>query len=271
METSLSSTPPCGHCCTRLEQFSVRRGEQVILEDINLHIHCGEFTAFIGPNGAGKTTLLRSILGEIPHSGSIHFRDYRKLRQNRPIIGYVPQRLDFDTTCPITVLDLFATSVSRRPLWSGYQEHVKQEAAKALTFVEAGHLLQRKIGQLSGGELQRVLLALALCPVPHILMLDEPLSGMDAAGVEIFYHILSELREKYDLAILLVSHSIPEVIQFADRIILLNRIILFDGSPLELRESKELKSVFHLDPKSLPYPDPKESHASDRVCEKEPD
>ncbi len=263
--------PACGHCCTRLEHFSVRLGEQAILEDINLHIHCGEFTAFIGPNGAGKTTLLKAILGEIGHSGSLLFRDYCKTRENRPIIGYVPQKLDFDYTSPVTVLDLFASSISNRPLWTGYQGRVKSEAGKVLALVEAEHLLQRKIGQLSGGELQRVLLALALTPVPHILMLDEPISGMDPGGVEIFYRMLSELRKTYDLSILLVTHSIPEVVQFADRIILLNRKILFDGSPMELRESEELRKIFNMDLSSLPYPAPREIAPRDRTCEKEPE
>jgi len=267
--TGLTGTP-CGHCCTRLEHFTVRLGEMTVLEDINLHIHCGEFTAFIGPNGAGKTTLLKSILGEMRHSGSIHFRDYCKTRRTRPVIGYVPQKLDFDTTSPITVLDLFAGSISRRPLWTGYQGYVKREAGKVLELVEATHLIYRKVGHLSGGELQRVLLALALTPVPHLLMRDEPISGMDPGGVELFYRMLSEMRRTYDLSILLVTHSIPEVVQFADRIILMNRKILFDGSPAELKESEELKKLFNIDLSALPSPASREPRENERSCRKEP-
>lgn len=218
----------CGACCTRLLRFGVRLGGHAILDNINLHMHCGELTALVGPNGAGKTTLLRAMLGETPHTGELRFFPYdgskRALR-----IGYVPQKVDLDPHAPITVLDLFAASCSRRPLWLGVSRRLRAAASAALDAVEAAPLLDRPLGQLSGGQLQRVFLALALTPIPDLLLLDEPVSGFDTAGIGLFYDIISRLRRRHDLAILLISHDLPAVAAVCDRMVLLNHTILFDG------------------------------------------
>ena len=124
--------PVCEVCCTRLLNVGVSLGRHQILADINLHIHCGALTAVIGPNGGGKTTLLRAILGEVPYSGTIsHDLSHVKHRRDR-IIGYVPQRLDFDATSPVTVLDLFAASIAARPVWLGHSRQVVVAARAAL-------------------------------------------------------------------------------------------------------------------------------------------
>lgn len=244
----------CGQCCTKLENCSVTAGHNKILENINIHVHCGEFTALIGPNGAGKTTLLKVILREIPFSGKLHFRDSIKERPDRPVIGYVPQKLDFDLTSPVTVLDLFTSSLKSRPLWLGYTDSIIKEAKNVLSIVEAEHLLNRKIGHLSGGELQRVLLALALSPVPHLLLLDEPVSGMDLSGIEIFYRMLSHFRQTYDLSIIFITHDILGVSQFVDRIIFLNHTIICDGTPKEVFANKVFQKTFNIGciPENLP-------------------
>ena len=104
-----SPPPPCGGCCTRLTNFGVSIGGNLILKDFNLHVHCGELTAIIGPNGAGKTTLLKAMLGEIPHIGEVHFVHSDGRSFGKPRIGYVPQKLDIDKTAPISVLDLFSS------------------------------------------------------------------------------------------------------------------------------------------------------------------
>lgn len=235
----------CGDCCTRLVNFGVRLADAVILDNINLHFHCGELTAIIGPNGAGKTTLLRAMIGEIPHTGQLRFvHTITERRIQSPVIGYVPQRLDVDANAPVSVLDLFAGCITRRPIWISRKRKVREVARNALEIVKADQLLDRKMGQLSGGQLQRVLLALALTPVPDILLLDEPVSSVDQVGIDLFYEMVSRLRKDYHLSILLVSHDLPSTARVADRIIFLNRTILCDGTPHEALSCPAIQQMF---------------------------
>jgi zinc transport system ATP-binding protein len=168
----------------------VRFGKVEVLSDINLHIHCGRLTVIIGPNGAGKSTFLRAILGEIPHTGKIVNDLTHTKGILEPSIGYVPQKLDFDPTSPVNVLDLFCASLSGRPLWLGPSKPIIRQAHDSLERVEAEHLIRSRLGTLSGGQLQRVLLALALTPIPDLLLLDEPVSGVDPSGIELFYRMV---------------------------------------------------------------------------------
>ncbi len=238
----------CGGCCTQLKHFGVRLGEAAVLEEISLHVHCGELTAIIGPNGAGKTTLLRALLGEIPFQGELQFVHSGSNQQfGRPRVGYVPQRMDLDFSAPATVSDLFASVSQRQPLWLGLGRRARTEALCALEMVEGQHLLGKTLGALSGGELQRVLLALALHPLPDLLLLDEPVSGVDQAGMELFYRMVSQLRRNLDLSILLVSHDLAAVARVADRMIFLNRRVLADGTPAEVLTSPLVKQVFGME------------------------
>jgi zinc transport system ATP-binding protein len=214
--------------------LGVSLGGRIVLERIDLHMHCGELTALIGPNGSGKTTLLRTILGEVPFSGELQFIPFRADRRP-PRVGYVPQRLEIDVLSPVSVLDLFAGALSRRPLCLGASRRIRAEAARSLALVDAADLIGERVGALSGGQLQRLLLALALTPVPEILLLDEPVAGMDRAGIERFYQTLSELRKTYDLSILLVSHDLMAAGAVADRMLFLHGgTILCDGIPREV-------------------------------------
>lgn len=246
----------CGACCTRLSDFAVTAGASVILQDINLHLHCGQLVALIGPNGAGKTTLLRAMLGEIPHAGTLQFLPAGRAIRRPQRIGYVPQRLEVDAAAPITVQDLFIGALSRRPLWLGYSRRWREEAAAALATVHAGNLLRHKIGRLSGGELQRVLLALALTPRPDILLLDEPVAAVDQSGTVLFYDLLSRLRKDLDLAILLVSHDLAAVARVADRVLFLNRRILADGTPADVLRSEAVRKEFGFDFTAAALPPP---------------
>ncbi len=218
-------------CCTQLRNLGVRLGVRTILENVNLHMHCGELTAIIGPNGAGKTTLFKAILGELPHTGELLFNAQGRKAIRQPRMGYVPQKLDLDPKAPISVLDLFTAATSRFPIFLGSPKKVHEKAHEMLAMVGVQNLCKRLIGQLSGGELQRVLLALALTPVPDILLLDEPVSGVDPAGIALFYQMISQLREKFDLSILLISHDLMRVADIADRMVFLNKSILCDGTP----------------------------------------
>lgn len=221
----------CGLCCTTIEDLGVVRGKTVILDHVNLHIHCGELTALIGPNGGGKSTLLKALLGDISHSGRLSYLNAIGGDSVKPIIGYVPQQLEFDPGSPLCVLDLFAAARRRLPVWLGAGKRMRQHASYQLARVQAEHLLMRRLGDLSGGELQRVLLALALDPMPDLLLLDEPVSGVDQRGLELFYDLVSGLRLQNDLSIILVSHDLNLVARHADRVVLLNQSIQLVGTP----------------------------------------
>lgn len=236
----------CGLCCTKIENFGVTIGSTVILENVNLHIHCGELTAIIGPNGAGKTTLIKALLGEIPHSGNLKFVQSDNGSLKVPVMGYVPQSLNLDISSPTCVLDLFLACRSKYPAWLIRRKKEVKRVKERLGRVKAEHLASRRLGALSGGELQRVLLALALDPVPEILLLDEPVSGIDQNGLELFYETVSELRKAYDLSIILVSHDMDMVRKYADRVVLLNKTVLMTGSPKEVLNSDVFFETFSL-------------------------
>jgi zinc transport system ATP-binding protein len=155
--------------------------------------------------------------------------------------------LDFDRHQPLSVLDLFATATSRRATFFGASRPVREQAVEALKQVKASHLLHRRLGALSGGEMQRVLLALSLTPVPNLLLLDEPVSAVDAPGRELFYQIVSELRHRFDLAILMVSHDLSAAAAVADRMIYLDHTIVAAGTPREVLSSPLVRREFALD------------------------
>ena len=231
-------------CCTKIEDFSVRIGRTDIFSHVNIHIHCGQLTAVIGPNGAGKSTLLRAILGEVPHTGVLHYVDAKGKHTGHPIIGYVPQYLRFDVSSPTSVMDLFMACLSQRPVWLCSSKKLRPRVLRSLARVKAEYLIDRRLGALSGGELQRVLLALALDPMPDLLLLDEPVSGVDQNGLELFYDIVADLREKEDMAIILISHDLNLVATQADQVVLLNKEVVCSGTPEEVFRDARTKKIF---------------------------
>lgn len=234
----------CGLCCTKIEDFGVAIGKNQILKDVNIHIHCGELTALIGPNGAGKSTLLKAILGEIKHTGELTYLDAKGEHSGKPLIGYVPQYLSFDLSTPTSVLDFFMACGTRIPTWLCSPKSIRNKVGKSLEKVNAEHLMDRRLGALSGGELQRVMLALALDPVPDLLLLDEPVSGIDQNGLEMFYSTVSEIRENYDLSIILVSHDLDLVAKHADRVVLLNGTVICNGAPQKVFNDEQMLKTF---------------------------
>ncbi len=231
-------------CCTKIEDFSVRIGRTDIFSHVNIHIHCGQLTAVIGPNGAGKSTLLRAILGEVPHTGVLHYVDAKGKHTGHPVIGYVPQYLRFDVSSPTSVMDLFMACLSRRPVWLCSSKKLRPRVLRSLARVKAEYLIDRRLGALSGGELQRVLLALALDPMPDLLLLDEPVSGVDQNGLELFYDIVADLREKEDMAIILISHDLNLVATHADQVVLLNKEVVCSGTPEAVFRDARTKKIF---------------------------
>lgn len=233
----------CGHCCIRIDKMSVSLGKQLILDRVNLHVNCREILAIVGPNGAGKSTLLKAMLGVVPYSGRIVWQ-IRGERQERPRIGYVPQTLDFDRGAPVCVADFMACAVSSHPVWLGISRKDRRLIEESLGAVSAAHLIGKRIGDLSGGELQRVLLCLALTSEPDILLLDEPVSGIDAAGTELFLAIVGKLRDTLDVAILIVTHDLLGIAPHANRVLLLNRSVVAEGSPDDILVSRQIRETF---------------------------
>lgn len=239
-------TGPCGHsCCLRVENVSVKIGTDRILKDVNLHVHCGELVALIGPNGAGKSTFLKAILGEQEYEGVIAFSEPGK-RSKKPRIGYVPQSPAFDPSDPVSVSDLFACCMSRRPAFLGLGRSMGDLVKECLERVHGEDLIAKRVGTLSGGELQRVLLALALEPMPNILILDEPLSGVDIEGMENLMEMLDEIRKTYDLSILMTTHDFSTLPRYADQVVLIDHAVLCKGRPETVLNSEEFKTAFHL-------------------------
>ena len=234
-----------GHCCLKIEHLGVQIDGEDILRDVNLHIHCGEIAALIGPNGAGKSTLIRSILGQREHQGKITFQPAggrsRKFR-----IGYVPQSPSFSAGEPVSVLDLFAMCIGKGPAAFHVGRRLRETVMECLRNVHGESLIDKKIGSLSGGELQRVLLALALEPVPDILILDEPLSGVDAEGIHQLLTMLDEIRTKFDLSIFMVTHDFAMLSRYVDKVVLLKETVLTQGTPEQVLSSPEFRSVFHM-------------------------
>jgi len=232
------------HHTIEIRNLTVRKGGREILSGVDADIRCGEVTALIGPNGAGKTTLLQAILGQVPYDGEIRFCRSPEHGEGAPRIGYVPQHLDFDRETPLTVLDFFALSAQRRPVFLGISAAARRSAVESLERAGVAHLLGHPLGKLSGGELQRVLFALALRDAPDILLLDEPVSGVDPAGGEQFCAFLSEVHRDSRFSLLLVSHDLSVVTRHADRVICLNRRIVCQGATTEVLTAENLASMY---------------------------
>ncbi len=236
----------CGDaCCLRLQNVNVTIGGNNILKDVSLHVHCGELVALIGPNGAGKSTVLKAILGEHEYEGVIAFSTPGLRHRKPPRIGYVPQSPAFDPGDSVTVADLFACCMAKRPAFLGLGKAMRQKVLACLDRVHGTDLIDKRVGTLSGGELQRVLLALALEPLPNILILDEPLSGVDVEGMDTLMRMIDEIRKNYDLSILMTTHDFASLPKYADQVILIDSTVCKQGTPHEVLLSQEFNDVFH--------------------------
>lgn len=209
-----------GLCEIKIKELSVKKGGRQLLSGISFALDCGQLTALIGPNGAGKTTLLRALLGDLPYRGRIDYVRYDG-RPGRAQIGYVPQLLEFDRSAPVSVLDFLAAGYTGFPVFLGVPQKVRAQVEQALGQVGCPQAIDRRMGELSGGELQRVLLAMALNPLPDLLALDEPFSGIDQRGLKDFYALVAHLRDSYHMSIVLVSHDLQWVREQADQVVLL--------------------------------------------------
>lgn len=238
---------PCGFHSIKLNNLSVTIGRDKILENVNLNIKCGTLTAIIGHNGAGKSTLIKAILGEVPTEGDIEFKSVRNGAMLEMKIGYVPQSLAIDRDTPMSVQDMIISYGFHYPVFLPVSKKLREKVLEILSPLSAEELIDKTIGTLSGGELQRVLLSLALMDEPNLLLLDEPVSGVDVGGVEQFYSIVDGLKSQRDLAIILVSHDLEYVKKYADKVVLLDKTVVLDGNPGLVFNSEEFHQVFGID------------------------
>jgi zinc transport system ATP-binding protein len=207
--------------------ITVRIGRSELLSAVDLTVHAREVVSLIGPNGAGKTTLIRVLLGLLkPVSG-------RVWRQPGLVVGYVPQRIRMDPILPLTVRRFLTIGTGRR-----------REVAPVLAAVGARHLERALMHELSGGELQRVVLARALVRDPGLLILDEPAQGVDFSGQLELYELIERIRTERACGVLLVSHDLHVVMGATDRVVCLNRHVCCSGEPETVRQHPEYRSLF---------------------------
>jgi len=240
----LIKTKPCGFHRVAIENLKVQAGTVNILENVSLSIACGALTVIIGKNGAGKSTLIKSILKEVPYEGVIEFRDLKDNTIGNLRVGYVPQHLNIEKNAPVSVYDLVAAYTTNVPVFLRKSKKLYEEIKERLQVFDGAALIDKQVGDLSGGELQRVLLTIACTPVPNLLILDEPVSGIDRNGRKLFYKILNDLKQQYDLSVILVSHDLELTAEYADSVVLLDRTVLKEGEPKEVMSSEEFKEVF---------------------------
>ncbi|MBQ9770372.1 MAG: metal ABC transporter ATP-binding protein [Lentisphaeria bacterium] len=218
---------------------SVGNNDVKILQNVNAVIPHAGCTAIVGPNGAGKTTLVLALLNETDYTGTIEFCSNR-----RPRIGYVPQHLAFDRGMPLTVLEFIAAFHQKLPLCFGIRKELKKRLHELLGETGCLHLENRPLGALSGGELQRVMLAGALSQEPELLILDEPASGIDFKGGEVCCELLERFRKTFGFTQLMVTHDLNTVMAHATHVICLNRTLIAEGEPHKVLSDKVLAKAF---------------------------
>jgi ABC-type Mn2+/Zn2+ transport system ATPase subunit len=218
-----------------LQSITVRRGKRWLLEEISLAVSRNEFVGIIGPNGAGKTTLLNVIAGLERFEGTLHLfgksETWRRSREARLRVGYVPQLFDIDRSFPILSLEAVMTgAIGRLGLFRSPGRREKEKAMHLMQMMRVDHLADRPLGQLSGGERQKVSLARALLQQPEILLLDEPTVNLDIAVQKEVLNLIHEIHKQENLTILFVTHDFNMLPAGMRRAVLLNHgKAVFDG------------------------------------------
>lgn len=214
-----------------IKNLSVQYGNKTVLSNMRLSLNSGEIVTIVGPNGSGKTTLFKAIIGTAPIlTGKVELRPNLKM-------GYVPQQLNIDRSLPLTVERFLQLS----------QKKDEKALGRAAEIVSTKNLLKAQISTLSGGEMQRVLLARALMNQPEVLLLDEATRGLDQPGAAAFYRQIESIRKDTGCAVLMISHDLHVVMGASDRVICLNGHICCEGAPRSVATSPQYKALFGSD------------------------
>src|SRR6185503_11927181 len=213
-----------------VQDLWVSRGDVPVLQGVNLHVPAGQLVALIGPNGSGKTTLLRAML---------------------PRIGYVPQRVELERSFIVSVREFLAFRLRALRHWFWLPHNRIDDVLRpALAEIGVEGLLNKPLAQLSGGQLQRVLIAFSLLHKPELLLLDEPTAGVDMPGELSFYDLIAQVQKRHRLTVILVSHDLSMVYRHADWVYALNRTVCCEGSPEQVMNAESLKTAYgiHVSP-----------------------
>jgi ABC-type Mn2+/Zn2+ transport system ATPase subunit len=205
------------------------------IESISFELQKGTFTAILGPNGSGKSTIIKAILGFVPSSGSVKLYG-KNIMANLKEIGYVPQKFHIEDNIPITVEEFLSLTLDKK-----FQV---KEIDDALNLVDLLSSKKRNLSSLSGGQLQRVLIARALIRKPSILILDEPEAGIDVSAGEKFYTLLKNLVKKEGLTVLMATHEIEVMRNFSDQILCVNKRLLCKLKPKDTLTTDIMKKMY---------------------------
>ena len=243
MASAAPSGPPSSDGVAASEELlgarglTFRYGREPVLEGIDLSVRTGEFVALVGPNGSGKSTLLHLLLGSLePDAGEARlFGRSPSAVRRRGRLGYVPQRPNLSSELPATVWEIVAAGrLTDGRWWMPMSRADREEVDHAIASVGLADLAGRPVNELSGGQQQRAFIARAFASEPTLLVLDEPIAGVDAASQRLFRDSLVHLIREHGAGVLLVSHELSAVADDVDRVIVLKRRVLFDGNPADL-------------------------------------
>jgi zinc transport system ATP-binding protein len=238
------------HPLLTIRDLKVELGGTPVLRGLAGEIVAHQVTAILGLNGSGKTTLLRAILKEIPYAGEIVFHCGHDHSQPNPQhVGYVPQKLRIESSMPLTVRDLLGLAMQRRPIFFGFRKGLLAQMSAMMREVGAEEsLLDKPLEKISGGEQQRVLLALAMQPAPELLLLDEPAAGIDFQDQEKFYDLICRLNRERGTTIMLVSHDVSMVPKVAHHVLCVkDGLVHCQGTPQEVITPQTLHAIFGKD------------------------
>lgn len=251
----MSSSP---YDALEVSRVSVVRDGHQLLSDVNFNVPQGETAVLVGANGSGKTTLLRAVLSLLPVAkGTIQIFG-KSARKAHGELGYVPQTVTFDRSFPVTAAEVVGMN-----LWNaGLQDEERRaRVAWALGEVSAASVAGKQVGELSGGQLQRVLIARAIARHPRLLILDEPAAGIDAPGEEAFYELLKRLKGERELTVLMVSHDIDVVYKYATHVICLSGTVLCQGTPKETLTEEVFQKMYGDDASYYRHRHPAHGHS----------
>ena len=211
----------------KVDNAGFSKNNKWLVKDVSLEVKQGEIVTLIGPNGSGKSTTAKIALG-------IYKEIEGNVKRSTNKIGYVPQKISIDWTLPLRVSDFMVLT----------ENLSSNEIEEALSLTGVNHLVNKNLGNLSGGEFQRVLLARAISKKPDLLVLDEPVQGVDFTGEIALYELIKKISEKLNCGILLISHDLHMVMSATDHVVCLNGHVCCSGSPIDVAKDKEYKALF---------------------------